>query len=119
MVVAPAAGHDLQHRRSDGRTYRISSTQAGIDVRGEYLVVDEPHEIQMTWVWLAEGEAGVEDHVLVQFTAADNDTTIVTVTHHLTQGPPAMDDYRRGWGDVLTRLATWLAVQQTAPTTSH
>jgi uncharacterized protein YndB with AHSA1/START domain len=87
-----------------GGTYRIWSQQAGIGVQGEFLALDEPHEIGMTWEWLTEGEESVREQVWVRFTPVEGGTT-VTVTHQLHEISGSGESQRQGWDYVLARLA--------------
>jgi uncharacterized protein YndB with AHSA1/START domain len=87
-----------------GGTYRIWSQVAGIGVQGEFLLLDEPHEIGMTWEWLTEGEEPVREQVRVRFTLVEGGTT-VTVTHELHETVESGESQRQGWEYVLGRLA--------------
>jgi uncharacterized protein YndB with AHSA1/START domain len=87
-----------------GGAYRIWSQEQGIGVRGEFLRLDEPHEIGMTWEWLTEGEESVLEQVWVRFTPADGGTT-VSVTHRLHETVESDESQRQGWEYVLGRLA--------------
>ena len=87
-----------------GGRYEIRSEAAGIGVRGEFLELDSPKLIRLTWTWMDEGVGKDEEHVQVDFTAT-RDGTVVTVTHELADGAGDGDDLRQGWHDVLARLA--------------
>lgn len=90
-----------------GGHYRIESKGAGIGVRGEYLRLNPPHEIAMTWEWLTDGEADPPEQVSVRFEAVDGGT-LVRVTHEPAT-PEATTTYREGWESVLDRLAAYRA----------
>jgi uncharacterized protein YndB with AHSA1/START domain len=87
-----------------GGTYRIESKEAGFGVRGEFLRLDEPHEIGMTWEWLTEGESEVSERVWVRFEAVEGGT-MVRVTHELDEIVDTDEPQRQGWDSVLGRLA--------------
>lgn len=87
-----------------GGSYEIRSRAAGIGVRGEYLDLDEPRLIRMTWNWLDDGVGEVEEQVRVAFVPKGNGT-VVTLNHELSSQSGAGDDLRQGWHDVLARLA--------------
>lgn len=88
-----------------GGGYRFASPTAGIAVHGEYLLVEPPQRIEMTWIWSDDGEPGPTEHVSVELEPNGAGTT-VRVRH---TGPwtsaSAADDYRDGWHHVLARLA--------------
>ncbi|MGI8949345.1 MAG: SRPBCC family protein [Ornithinimicrobium sp.] len=104
----------------EGGHYRVESPSGGVGVLGTFTRIDEPHSIEMTWVWLDEpGEqapTGPEETVRVDFTAQDG--TLVTVTHRVA-GAPAADGYREGWTFVLGNLAATLAVDLPHPQQAH
>jgi uncharacterized protein YndB with AHSA1/START domain len=87
-----------------GGAYLIQSDSAGIGVRGEFLLLDEPHEIGMTWEWLTDGEGAVREQVWVRFESVDGGT-LVRVTHELAPTVQSDEDQRQGWEHVLSRLA--------------
>ena len=87
-----------------GGAYEIRSQAAGIGVRGELLELDEPHFIQMTWIWLDGAEEGPTEEVRVGFTER-GDGTLVTVEHSLAPASGDGSDLRQGWESVLGRLA--------------
>lgn len=87
-----------------GGTYRIQAPGAGIDLRGVYLVVEEPTHLAYTWEWRdAEGE--VPDEAVDIRLEPVAEGTRVTVLH---SGPweddaPA-EAYREGWTFTLGQL---------------
>jgi uncharacterized protein YndB with AHSA1/START domain len=88
-----------------GGAYRIESAGAGIGVRGTYLSVEEPNELLISWIWLADDEPQAEERVRIQFTATHDNGTLVTITHQVVDGPSSVENYRQGWENVLARLA--------------
>ena len=87
-----------------GGRYEIRSDAAGIGVRGEFLELDEPRLIRMTWNWMNGGISEVEERVDVGF-APTPDGTLVTLIHELAPIAGDGEDLRQGWRDVLARLA--------------
>ena len=88
----------------DGRTggsYEIRSAAAGIGVRGEFVALEPPTSIRMTWIWLDEDRPAEPEDVAVDFEPAAGGT-LVRVTHKCVGNG---DDLRQGWIDVLARLA--------------
>ncbi|NHN54281.1 SRPBCC domain-containing protein [Calidifontibacter sp. DB0510] len=91
-----------------GGTYHFESKAAGIGARGEFLTVEEPTLLEMTWWWLGgEGTQEVADVVRVRLTR-DGDGVRVDLEHELRDGVATgspSDGLRQGWTDVLDRLA--------------
>jgi uncharacterized protein YndB with AHSA1/START domain len=90
----------------DGRVgggYRVVSAAAGIGVEGEFLTLERPRLIEMSWVWLDEGRRGPEEHVRVDL-EPEGDGTLVTVTHTVAHEGD-VTAYRQGWEHVLGNLA--------------
>lgn len=87
-----------------GGTYRIESEAVGIGVEGEYVALEPPEAIEMTWRWLDEGAPQTEEIVRVALSAVVGGTQ-VTVIHELAD-PADADTTRQGWRDVLNRLAS-------------
>jgi uncharacterized protein YndB with AHSA1/START domain len=87
-----------------GGSYRMESEAAGIAVEGEYVSLDPPREIVMTWRWLSDGVGDVEETVRIEFRPNDEGTA-VTVIHELDEVAGDGDGLRLGWADVLARLA--------------
>jgi len=88
----------------DGRTggsYEIRSVAAGIGVRGEFVDLEPPTSIRMTWIWLDDGRPAAPEDVAIDFEPAAGGT-LVRVTHDCAANG---DDLRQGWTDVLARLA--------------
>ena len=84
-----------------GGAYEIRSASAGIGVRGEFVALEPPTSMRMTWIWLDEGRAAAPENVRIDLEPAPGGTN-VRVVHECFADP---DDLRRGWADVLERLA--------------
>lgn len=87
-----------------GGSFLIQSQTAGIGVEGEFVEVDPPRSLTLTWRWLTQGVAAVEETVEVSFIPAGTGT-FVRVTHELDDIVDDGHHIRRGWTDVLTRLS--------------
>ena len=87
-----------------GGGYEISSTGAGIGVRGEILSLEAGEEIGMTWNWMNDGVSEVAEKVWVRFVPIAGGT-LVSVTHELDDAAGDGGDLKQGWRDVLARLA--------------
>lgn len=86
-----------------GGSYRASSAEGGVGVAGQFVTVDPPHLLELTWRWDGEPD---QDAVRVEFAEQDGGTR-VTVRHRT--GPAGLDDYRQGWEFVLDHLGSALA----------
>lgn len=87
-----------------GGRYEIRSGAAGIGVRGAFLELDEPRLIRMSWSWMDDGVAGVEEEVRIGITPTPAGSLVV-VSHELDESSGDGEDLRQGWHDVLARLA--------------
>lgn len=88
-----------------GGTYQFRSDSAGIGARGEYLELEEPHLIVITWNWMNNGRSEVEESVRIDLTANEGGT-LIKVTHLVDDVvEEGFDSMRDGWTDVLDRLA--------------
>lgn len=85
-----------------GGRYAISCPSAEIAVRGTLLAVERPQLLRMSWSWGEEPEQQ-EDLVEVRLTPVE-DGVRVTVTHEVSR-PAEVEDYVRGWTDVMDRFA--------------
>jgi uncharacterized protein YndB with AHSA1/START domain len=85
-----------------GGSYRIRSELAGMGVHGTFVALDEPHRLELTWVWEDGASDGPEERVVVDL-VAEGQQTRVTVRHALVDDAGA-DDFRQGWTDCLARL---------------
>ena len=90
-----------------GGSYEIRSEAAGIGVRGEFLELDPPRSMRMTWIWLNDDTPAPEERASVELSPADGGTR-VTVTHELNDDVGDDDGIRQGWTDVVGRLAQTL-----------
>jgi uncharacterized protein YndB with AHSA1/START domain len=98
----PDTTYDVDVR--PGESYRIVSQQGAIGVHGTFVTVDEPHLLELTWIWIDEDGDQPEDRVRVTFAAVDDGQTLVTVSHLISAGDDGVENYRIGWVDVLERL---------------
>ena len=94
-----------------GGTYVIWSAEAGIGCRGEFLVLDEPRRIEMTFEWLGTDDGPrVVERVEIEFDAGEAGT-LVRLTHVLDEGVDSSEGQRQGWTHVLSRLAETAATR--------
>jgi len=99
-----------------GGSYLIDAAAHGVGVTGEFEKLDEPHHIEMTWVWLDDGVRGDLEHVAVTFTAADDGRTRIEIVHTGPwRTPEPAESYAMGWNFTLDQLEAMLAQE---PTTS-
>lgn len=87
-------------------SYRIEAASHGIGVTGEFLRIQEPHRLEMTWVWLDDGTRGDLEEVVVTFTPEDDRSrTRIEIVHTgpWTTAEPA-ENYATGWQFVLDQL---------------
>ena len=70
--------------------------------RGTYLVVDRPQRLQFSW----ESAYSTDDSkVTLEFSALDENTTRVALTHVKFLHEEARSDHEGGWSNILDRLA--------------
>lgn len=87
-----------------GGRYRIEAPKAGIEAVGEYVAVDPPHRLVMTWRWADEP---TETLVTIELVAATGGTEL-TLVHERFDSDEARDDNAQGWNDCLDRMPGWL-----------
>jgi uncharacterized protein YndB with AHSA1/START domain len=92
-----------------GGTYLIETPSQGIGVTGEFLRIDEPHALEMTWVWIDDGDRSEVERVAVAFTPEDAASTRISITHTgpWTTPEPA-ENYALGWNSTLDQLQAML-----------
>ena len=88
-----------------GGTYLIESPSHGVGVTGEFVGIEEPERLEMTWVWLDDGEPGPVEHVSVTFTAQDSAHTRISIVHTGPWATPEpAENYTTGWSFTLDQL---------------
>jgi uncharacterized protein YndB with AHSA1/START domain len=75
---------------------------ASFEHTGEYQVVDPPAKLVFTWISKATGFQ--PSLVTVEFFDRDGHTEMVLTHQQLPEGP-VVEQYRGGWGDILSKLA--------------
>jgi len=70
-------------------------------VRGEFVAIEPPTSIRMTWIWLDEDRAAEPEDVGIDFEPVAAGTRVRVIHECLANA----DDLRQGWVDVLARLA--------------
>lgn len=74
---------------------------------GEYLEMDPPRRLAMTWRWLTGGDDGGESRVEVDLRAVEGGTEL-TFTHSQLGSDSARDSHEQGWTGALDKLETLL-----------
>lgn len=94
-----------------GGDYRFEAASQGFGVTGEFLRIEEPHRLEMTWVWLDDGERGAIEKVVVTFTPEKHaaSTRIDLVHTGPWTTPEPADNYAIGWSSTLDQLQTTVA----------
>jgi len=88
-----------------GGTYRIEAPRAGLSIHGEYLSIDAPHRLEMTWVWTDDDGPGPREHVVVTLDEESGETRVTVMHTGPWSTPEPAERYREGWAHVLDRLA--------------
>ncbi|CAN5404481.1 hypothetical protein BH10PSE17_BH10PSE17_15110 [soil metagenome] len=84
----------LKFRMLDGSEHESS---------GEYLIVDPPHRLVMTWQWSGDEADGISRvEIVLQPT---DDGTELTFTHAQLPDDPTAEGHRKGWSGSLDKLA--------------
>lgn len=96
-------GADLDPR--PGGIFRCAMVRRGIYARGEFVEVDPPHRVVLTWGWQGSDRLVPPGSTRVEFTLRrDGDGTVLTLRH---SGLPIGHDafHAFGWTRYLGRLA--------------
>lgn len=87
-----------------GGAYRIEAVAAGFGVAGEFVEIDAPARLVLTWTWLDSGVAGDLERVEVTLVEVAGGTRLdLRHTGPWTTPQPA-EDYRTGWTSTLDSL---------------
>lgn len=89
--------------RAGGR-YAVSSPSAQVGARGQFLQVDRPNLLVMTWRWDEDSSTSVEEDLVEASFASRDRGTLVTVRHTI-RSRQGLVGYSRGWDRALDRLA--------------
>lgn len=87
-----------------GGGYRIEAASAGIGVTGEFLEVDAPGRLVLSWTWLDDGVPGADERVELTFTAIGDGTRLDLRHTGPWTTPQPVEDYRTGWTSTLDSL---------------
>ena len=119
-----AAWTDAEHMKAWMRPGSTTRVEAELDVRvggaysidmydgtrlhahhGEYVTVDPPRKLSFTWKaeWLPDGSL-----VTVELFERDGGTELV-LTHERLPSVEMAENHKKGWGEILDRLAGVLA----------
>jgi uncharacterized protein YndB with AHSA1/START domain len=91
-----------------GGAFRIvmQSATTAFEHWGEFTVVDPPSKLAFTWY--AKATDFQPTLVTVELYDAGNDQCDLVLTHERFQRPAVGDQYRGGWGQIVTRLSAYL-----------
>lgn len=103
-----------------GGRYRIRMIPTGADsdcagdpeadsvCAGEFLTIEPPHTLALSFTWLENGADIGETVLTVEFREAGSGTDL-TLTHERLRDPAVRDAHRGGWEGTLDGLAQYLA----------
>jgi uncharacterized protein YndB with AHSA1/START domain len=97
--VRPGGAYRLEMHYEDGSFYALS---------GQYLEVERPARLVMTWVWGNGDYAGQDTLVTIELSPAP-DGTLLDLTHENLAGIEARDKHRGGWSSTFDALEQHLA----------
>jgi uncharacterized protein YndB with AHSA1/START domain len=75
---------------------------------GEFLVVDPPRRVVLSWRWVVGGDDPGESRVEITLRAVSEGTEL-TFSHSLLQDESAALSHEGGWAGALGKLETYLA----------
>lgn len=87
-----------------GGKYRIEAPKAGIAAAGEYVTVEPPRRLVMTWRWADEP---TETLVTIELKEAAEGTAL-TLRHERFDTDESRDNHAQGWSDCFDRMPEWL-----------
>ena len=70
---------------------------------GEYLEVDAPRHLAMTWRWSEGGDGNVTSRIEIELRPIDTGTEL-TFTHSELSSDASRDSHREGWTGALDKL---------------
>ena len=98
-IRASAGGIALRFRRLHGTEHECS---------GEFLVVDPPRRVVLTWRWMVGGDDPGESRVEMILRATGNGTEL-TFSHSLLHDESTRRSHEGGWTGALNKLETYFA----------
>jgi uncharacterized protein YndB with AHSA1/START domain len=75
---------------------------------GEFLVVDPPRRVVLTWRWMVGGDGAGESQVEISLRAV-SDGTELTFSHSLLPNESTRHSHEAGWTGSLRKLEAYLA----------
>jgi uncharacterized protein YndB with AHSA1/START domain len=75
---------------------------------GEFTTIDRPFKLAFTWCAKATGS--VPTLVTVELFETPNGHCDLVLKHEKFPGPDAREEYRGGWGQIVTRLEAFLQI---------
>ena len=97
--ASPGGAYRLEMHYADGTWYGLS---------GEYLEVERPSRLVMTWVWENGDYAGRATLVTIEL-SPDGQGTVLRLTHENLADVEACDKHRGGWSSTFDCLERHLA----------
>lgn len=107
-----ASSVDLDFRVGGGFRIVMHGAEQDYPHRGEFLEIDPPKRLVLTWVseWMPQDER--ETRVAVSFEPVGPDQTRLVLVHeHLPVGP-SYDGHAEGWATILHKLAASLEQEE-------
>lgn len=97
-----------------GGTYRIvmKTPTRTVGHTGEYLVVDPPSKLVFTWV---SNSTGNQPTLVTVELFERGQACELVLTHERFADPDAVRRHKGGWGQIVDRLALYLAQRPTTP----
>lgn len=92
--VRPGGAYRLEMHYPDGALYALT---------GEYLEVDRPSRVVMTWVWENGDYAGLQTLVTISL-RPDGPETLLHLTHENLADVEACEKHRGGWSSTFDCL---------------
>jgi len=81
---------------------------------GEYLEVEPPQRLVMTWRWLEGGDDPGESRLEFQLRPVSDGATELTLTHDRLQTDAGAASHKQGWSGALDKLERYLLTPASA-----
>ena len=104
QFMCPGAMHvsHLEWQAKVGSQFRVDMTEGAKTVphRGRFLEIDRPKRLVFTW---SSEHAGEDTRVTLDF-KAQQDRTLLTLTHERLPSKKAIEMHTQGWSEILDKL---------------
>jgi uncharacterized protein YndB with AHSA1/START domain len=77
--------------------------------RGEYLEIDPPQRLTMSWRWVTRGDDDGESRVEISLRPIEKGGTELTFTHSRLSSAAAAESHKQGWSGALDKLEAMFA----------